>query len=262
MVGAHRSHALLVVGRGAVGRGLRRLLRGRGRGTELRGRLFLRLCHLRPGRRLRGGAAHGGFDVAFDDAAAGAAARQLLEIDAGLGGHARGNRRDDEATALRALAVAARFGRRGLLLLRRVLLLASLGCAGLRVGGRAARIGLDRLLLDLLLDLLLGLLLLLGLCRAGRGFGRRPEMSSSGSPMMAMMAPSGTVSPSWTIILRSTPVASACVSIVALSVSISASGSPIAHLVALFLQPARELPLLHRRRQLRHHDLRCHRNPQ
>src|SRR5687767_9077910 len=70
----------------------------------------------------------------------------------------------------------------------------------------------------------------------------RPEMSSSGSPMMAMMAPSGTVSPAGTSILRSTPVASACASIVALSVSISASGSPTPTLSPSFFSQRESCP--------------------
>jgi hypothetical protein len=60
-------------------------------------------------------------------------------------------------------------------------------------------------------------------------------MSSSGSPMTAINWPSGALSPAWMIILRSTPLPSACISIVALSVSISASGSPMETLSPSFL---------------------------
>jgi hypothetical protein len=60
------------------------------------------LCHLL--RSLAG--AHRGLYVALDDAAAGAAPRQRAQIDAGVRGHARRERRDDEAT----LPVAVTFG--------------------------------------------------------------------------------------------------------------------------------------------------------
>src|SRR4051794_39915802 len=52
-------------------------------------------------------------------------------------------------------------------------------------------------------------------------------MSSLGSAIIAMSWPSGAACPSLTMILRKTPLESACISIVALSVSISASGSPM-----------------------------------
>ena len=52
-------------------------------------------------------------------------------------------------------------------------------------------------------------------------------MSSSGSPITAISCPSGADCPSLIKIFRSTPFPSACISIVALSVSISASGSPM-----------------------------------
>ncbi len=67
-------------------------------------------------------------------------------------------------------------------------------------------------------------------------------MSSSASPMMAMMAPSGTVSPSPTRILRSTPFVNACASIVALSVSISAIGSPVLTLSPSFFSHRESCP--------------------
>jgi hypothetical protein len=52
-------------------------------------------------------------------------------------------------------------------------------------------------------------------------------MSSSASPTIAISWPSGADSPSLIRILRNTPLVRACISMVALSVSISASGSPI-----------------------------------
>src|SRR5688572_26774537 len=52
-------------------------------------------------------------------------------------------------------------------------------------------------------------------------------MSSLGSPITAIVCPNGADCPSLIRILRRTPFARACISIVALSVSISASGSPM-----------------------------------
>src|SRR6185503_11703073 len=67
-------------------------------------------------------------------------------------------------------------------------------------------------------------------------------MSSSGSPMMAINWPRGADSPSWIRILRSTPLLSACIFIVALSVSISANGSPIETLSPSFLSHRESWP--------------------
>ena len=70
----------------------------------------------------------------------------------------------------------------------------------------------------------------------------KAAMSSSASPMIAMACPSGALSPSPIRILRSTPFASACISIVALSVSISASGSPIETLSPSFFNQRESCP--------------------
>src|SRR5438105_210701 len=51
-------------------------------------------------------------------------------------------------------------------------------------------------------------------------------MSSSGLATTAMTSPTGTVSPSWASALRKTPFSNASISTFALSVSISATGSP------------------------------------
>ena len=51
-------------------------------------------------------------------------------------------------------------------------------------------------------------------------------MSSSGAAITPMRVPTGTVSPSWTTILRRTPDPNASTSMFALSVSISATTSP------------------------------------
>src|ERR1700746_3003470 len=67
-------------------------------------------------------------------------------------------------------------------------------------------------------------------------------MSSSGSPTMAIVWPNGALSPSLIRIFRNTPADRACISIVALSVSISASGSPIETLSPSFFNQRETWP--------------------
>src|SRR5205814_899546 len=70
----------------------------------------------------------------------------------------------------------------------------------------------------------------------------RFEMSSPSAPTIAIGSPSGALSPSLTKILSRTPFASDCISIVALSVSISASGSPIETLSPSFFNQRESCP--------------------
>src|SRR5205085_9834259 len=84
-------------------------------GPRLRGRgLRGALLRLRRGDLRRGGLGlllrglQSGLDVALDDASAGAAPVEAVEVDARLGGHARGDGRDEESAPLRAPPVARR----------------------------------------------------------------------------------------------------------------------------------------------------------
>src|SRR5947209_550712 len=187
----HRRHRLFVIRRSAFdcwrerrrGGGRRRLC-GRLRGARLdlrRGGLRLLLCCL---QRL--------LDVALHDATAGAAPREVVEFDARLGGHARRDGRDDEASRLRSPTVARRL-RTGLRLTCGGLCsFARAWSARLRRGRSAAHVALERLPFDRgpravaagddarqLVRRSVGAafrrvfdsLFLLGLRRAGRGFG-------------------------------------------------------------------------------------------
>ena len=91
---------------------------------------------------------------------------------------------------------------------------------------------------------------------------RRAAAAPTSSPFSAITAIgvlTATCSvPSGMTIWASMPSSTASTSIVALSVSISASTSPGVHGVALRLDPARDLALGHRRRQRRHQHLAGH----
>ena len=90
---------------------------------------------------------------------------------------------------------------------------------------------------------------------------RRPPWRSaarcprSGSAITPMSVPIGALPPAGTRILRSTPLPRASISMLALSVSISASTSPDLDGVALVLGPLDDRALLHRRGELGEHDL-------
>ena len=89
---------------------------------------------------------------------------------------------------------------------------------------------------------------------------RRPwpasaEMSSSGSAITPISDPTGALPPAGTRILRRTPAPRASISMLALSVSISASTSPTLTGSPFVLVPLDDGALLHRGGELRQHDL-------
>ncbi len=87
---------------------------------------------------------------------------------------------------------------------------------------------------------------------ASRASARAAVMSSPALPMIAMGAPTGTVAPSATSSLSSTPSSNDSKSMVALSVSTSAHEFTGGDLVALLLLPLAEDALLHGVGELRH----------
>ena len=186
----------------------------------------------RPRLRRRAGLAGRAVDVGLDDPAARAGAGEAGEVDAAAarrgGGRAgspsRGRRHRPWAGGAASLCwtgLALRGGR--------------FGSRRGRLGRGLARAGLAAVLGDRLF-------------RRGRGGAAAP--ASSPSPAIsAMTVPTFTSSvPSATRIFAIVPSSTASNSIVALSVSISASRSPGGDRVALLDQPFGERALLHRRR--------------
>ncbi len=240
------------------GAGLRGRRRGRGRaacgwaGPSRRGlgaargrgrcRVGWRRCGRLGGRvpEPRGAGLRGLLDVGLHDPAAGSGSVDEVQVDALLASHAAGERRGLDAPGLRARRGAAAGAAGGAAPAAR-----RRGGRGLRRRARAAAAAAAS-----------------AAARAAAAAGAaRPAGAAAPAPSSsrAMTSPIGSVSPAATTIV-STPAASDSYVSVALSVSISAIGSPRLTDVAVGLQPLEDRAFLHRVRQPWHDDL-GHRAP-